>query len=313
AFMARLERSGAKLALNDSVKEIEPGETGFQITTVDRVVVAKRVILTTGGKSYPGSGTTGDGYKLAARFGHTIVAPVPALVPIRVAAEWIKDLKGVTLPDVGVKVVQRPGTEPSENVASLGGKSSGGKQLTLAETRGSLLFAHFGLTGPAALDPSRVVARSKKPTDLDVVFDFFPEIKLDPLDEQLRERSVRDGKKQIASLLPEHLPQRLREQLIVLAGLSVETRAAVLSKGDRRKLATMLKGLATPVLGTLGFEKAEVTAGGVALDEVDSRTMESKLQPGFHLAGEVLDLDGPIGGYNFQAAFSTGWLAGQSV
>jgi len=130
------------------------------------------------------------------------------------------------------------------------------------------------------------------------------------LDEQLRVESAAAGKKQLATVLPAVLPRRLGELLLVRAGLPVERRAAALSRADRGQLVAAIKHLPLGVTGTLGFGKAEVTAGGVALSEVDSRTMESKFVPGLYLAGELLDLDGPIGGYNFQAAWSTGWLAG---
>src|SRR5262249_37459441 len=133
------------------------------------------------------------------------------------------------------------------------------------------------------------------------------------LDDHLRRESIQSGRKQLASLLPEQLPRRMCEMLLVQANMPMERKAAGLSKLERRSLASVVKRLHLPVAGTLGFEKAEVTAGGVCLDEVDSRTLESKRVPGLFIAGEVLDLDGPIGGYNFQAAWSTGWRAGESA
>jgi len=133
------------------------------------------------------------------------------------------------------------------------------------------------------------------------------------LNDLLRTESLTSAKKQLAVVLSAHLPRRLCDTLVVLAGLPLDRKAAALSKADRGKLVQTVKRLRLPITGTLGFGKAEVTTGGVALDEVDSRTMQSKRLPGLFIAGEVLDLDGPIGGYNFQAAFSTGWLAGTSV
>ena len=128
----------------------------------------------------------------------------------------------------------------------------------------------------------------------------------------MRVETAASGKKLLAVVLAAKLPRRLCDQLLVLCGLAADRKAAALAKADRQKLVAAVKRLRLPVTGTLGFEKAEVTAGGVSLDEVDSRTMQSKQQPGLYLAGEVLDLDGPIGGYNFQAAWSTGWLAGRA-
>ncbi len=293
ALLRRLHRSGAMLALEEPLRDLAPGEGGFSVTTSKRTLSARRVVLTVGGQSYPGSGTTGDGYALCANFGHAIVPPRPALVPITVAAPWVAELRGVTIPDVAVHIVE------------------GEKALTFR--RGSLLFAHFGLSGPVVLDVSRVVSGHPTPGALAVELDFLPGRKEVELDEWLRIETAAAGKRQLSAVLTGALPRRLCEALVVRAGLPVERKAAALSKGEREQLVGAVKRLRIAVTGTLGFGRAEVTAGGVALGEVDSRTMESKLVPGLYLAGEVLDLDGPIGGYNFQAAWSTGWLAGRSA
>jgi hypothetical protein len=290
ALLRRLHRSGATLALGEPVTELNATADGFAVVTPLRTVAAKWVILTTGGRSYPGSGTTGDGYRIAAAFGHTIVPPRPALTPITTDAPWVAALRGVTLPDVQLRVQQ-----------------DGQK---LAARRGSLLFAHFGLTGPVALDVSRVVSGHPEPRALHLEIDLLPAVAEAEFDRFLQAEALASGKKQLANVLATHLPHRLAETLLTLTGQPADRKAAGLSRGDRGKLVAAAKRLRVPVTGTLGFEKAEVTAGGVALDEVDSRTMQSKRRPGLYLAGEVLDLDGPIGGYNFQAAWSTGWLAG---
>jgi predicted Rossmann fold flavoprotein len=176
--------------------------------------------------------------------------------------------------------------------------------------RGALLFAHFGLTGPVALDVSRVVSGHPRPRSLHLEIDLLPDVPEAAFDQFLQAEALAAGKKQLANVLAVHLPHRLAETLLTLTGQPADRRATGLSRADRGQLVQAAKHLQVPVTGTLGFEKAEVTAGGVALDEVDSRTMVSKRQAGLYLAGEVLDLDGPIGGYNFQAAWSTGWLAG---
>jgi predicted Rossmann fold flavoprotein len=143
--------------------------------------------------------------------------------------------------------------------------------------------------------------------------DLLPARKDEELSERLRQESASAGKKQLAGVLAADLPRRLAEVLLVHAGLPADRTVAALSRNERSRLVAAVKHLRLPVTGTLGFNKAEVTAGGVALEEVDSRTMQSKLVPGLFIAGEVLDLDGPIGGYNFQAAWSTGWLAGSNA
>jgi predicted Rossmann fold flavoprotein len=293
ALVRRLGRSGARLELAEPLRDWQPADAGFVLTTPRRTLQAGAVILTTGGQSYPGCGTTGDGYALAARLGHTIVPPRPALVPITISVPWVAELSGVTLPDVAVRIVEE--TKP------------------LAARRGSLLFTHFGLSGPVILDVSRVVSGHAAPETLALEIDVLPVVAESAFDEWLRLETAGAGKKQLAVVLSAHLPRRLGEVLLGAAGLPADRKAAALSRPDRARLAGCIKRLRLPVKGTLGFAKAEVTAGGVALAEVDSRSLRSKLVPRLFLAGEVLDLDGPIGGYNFQAAWSTGWLAGQSA
>lgn len=295
ALLRRLHRSGATLATLEPVREIGAvPEGGFRIATDRRSLSAEKILITTGGKSYPGCGTTGDGYSFATRFGHSIVPTRPALVPLTLTAPWVGELRGITLPDVGLKVC-----EPA------------GKPLTAR--RGSMLFAHFGLTGPAPLDVSRAVSGHPEPGRLILEMDLLPAVPEPEFDEFLRVETAASGKKQLAVVLAEKLPRRVCDILLSLAELPVDRKAAALSKPDRQKLVAAAKRLRVPLRGTLGFEKAEVTAGGVSLDEVDSRTMQSKLHPGLYFAGEVLDLDGWIGGYNFQSAWSTGWLAGRNL
>ncbi|MBX9582027.1 MAG: NAD(P)/FAD-dependent oxidoreductase [Gemmataceae bacterium] len=294
ALLRRLRRSGATLATTEPATGVTPlPDGGFRVATPARAVTAERVLVTTGGKSYPGCGTTGDGYGFAAEFGHTIVRTRPALVPLRVGAPWVADLRGITLPDVGLKVTED-------------GKA-------LSARRGAMLFAHFGLTGPAPLDVSRAVSGHPSPTSLTLEADLLPGEPEQRFDAFLQHESLASGKKQLAVVLADKLPRRVCDQLLTLHGHAPDRRAAGLSKPDRLKLVAGVKRLQLPLAGALGFEKAEVTAGGVSLDEVDSRTMQSKRQPGLYLAGEVLDLDGWIGGYNFQSAWSTGWLAGRNL
>lgn len=294
ALLRRLRRCNATLAVGEPATALHAlPDGGFRVVTPLREVTAQNVLVTTGGKSYPGCGTTGDGYALAAQFGHTIVPTRPALVPLTVQPAWVGELRGITLPDVQLKVLDeaRP----------------------LAVRRGSMLFAHFGLTGPAPLDVSRAVSAHPKPASLVLEIDLLPGEPEPAFDAFLRDESVSQGKKQLAVVLADKLPRRVCDQLLLLADLPPDRKAAALSKADRQKLVTLTKRLRVPLRGTLGFEKAEVTAGGVSLDEVDSRTMQSKRRPGLFFAGEVLDLDGWIGGYNFQSAWSTGWLAGRNV
>jgi len=294
ALLRRMHASGAALVREEPVTDLKRTEGGFEITTAKQRLSVPRVILTTGGQSYPGCGTRGDGYEFTRRFGHTIVTPRPALVPIRVEAPWVAELRGVTLDDVGMKVIERP-------------------DRVLTARRGGFLFAHFGLTGPAPLDVSKAITKHPIPRSLELEIDFLPGMSETDFDEFLRTETLASGKKQLAGVLAQKVPRRLADALLALLGQAADRKAAGLSRPDRIALAAAVKRQRLAVGGALGFEKAEVTTGGVSLDEVDSKTMQSKLVPGLYLAGEILDLDGPIGGYNFQAAWSTGWLAGASV
>ncbi|QDS97319.1 BaiN/RdsA family NAD(P)/FAD-dependent oxidoreductase [Adhaeretor mobilis] len=303
ALMERLQRSGCQLNLNEPLTKLSKIESGFELRTSNTTYESQNVIVTTGGKSYPGSGTTGDGYAWLEQLGHTIVPPRPSLTPVTTDVSWVAKLKGVTIPKVGVGVV------PLKDI-QLG--QSTGKQKPLAEACDSFLFTHFGLSGPAILDVSRAITGHDKPRELALRCDFVPYLNGEQLFMQLRQECQQNPRKQIVTLLPGWLPRRLAETLVELLDLT-ERRAAELSNRHLRQLATAMKETHIPISGTRGFKKAEVTAGGVALKEVDSSTMQSKLVAGLYLAGEILDLDGPIGGYNFQAAFSTAWLAGSSV
>ena len=293
-LLQRVRRRGVELALNEGVDALESVAEGWQVRTRQRVLRARQVIVTTGGQSYPGCGTTGDAYQWMRDLGHTIVAPVPALVPVTIRADWAKTLRGITLDPVAVSL-----------------RTAGHPDSSIATTRGSLLFAHFGLSGPAILDVSRWIARHPQPRSLLLSCDFLPNRTEESVSGDFRRWARESGGKQTSNLLSMLLPKRLVDALMDLAQLDRQRRAAELSKAERQILVGLLKGTEIPVTGTVGFKKAEVTAGGVALDEVDSRTMQSKRHRGLYIAGELLDLDGPIGGYNFQAAFSTGWLAGE--
>jgi len=309
ALLRRLERSGAQLVLDEAVKSIERVDESFRIQTASRSLRCEKLIITTGGKSYPGSGTTGDGYCWLAALGHTIRRPRPALVPLTSDESWIHGLSGVTIPDVVLRVIDPRSATLPERKLRRGALPPG----VLIERRGSLLFTHFGLSGPVALDVSRAITAANNARELRLVADFLPSVKAEAVDDALGRTGATEGKRLVASAIAVELPRRLVDALLARANVPAERRAAELSKAERGRLVDQLKRSEIHVTGSRGFGKAEVTAGGVALEEVDSRTMESKLVPNLYIAGEILDLDGFIGGYNFQAAFSTGWLAGESA
>ena len=292
ALKRMLQRSGAELRLESPVQEIERSGDGFVIATPSGEIAAEKIVLTSGGQSYPGCGTTGDGYAWAKQLGHKIVPPRPALVPLLSDAAWVQELSGVTVPDVGVQIIDSdmPKAKPQ------------------ATARGSFLFTHFGLSGPVVMDVSRAVTARPDSGAWQAVCDFLPTVN----EQQLSDR-IAAGKQTALAVIVEWLPKRLVEALFAEADVPLDCRVAELSKKRRNHLLQSLKRMPISIRGSQGFKKAEVTAGGVDLREVDSKTMQSKLCENLYFAGEILDLDGPIGGYNFQAAFSTGWLAGESA
>jgi predicted Rossmann fold flavoprotein len=298
ALVSKLEKSGAVLRCQSPVLAIDrwSSDTGrasrLAVKLPDVTIVTRTVIVSVGGLSYAGCGTTGDGYALAREFGHRIVEPRPALVPVRVGLDWASGLKGLSVPQAVATVY------------------AGGR--LLQARREAVLFTHRGLSGPAILDVSRAVTRCADADGLELRLDFLAGFSHEDLDARLQ-LEARRGRRNVASLLPEELPRRLAECLVIAAGIPADRIGPELSRDERRHLIAAIKELSLPISGTLGFEKAEVTSGGIALDEIDPRTLESRLTPGLFFAGEVLDLDGLIGGYNFQAAWSTGWLAGESA
>lgn len=312
ALVSMATDAGASLTAGATVDEVTPSRTGqgFEVRVDGQTLHSASVLITTGGKSYPGCGTTGDGYAWARAMGHTVTPTVPALVPILSRCQWANELKGVTIEKTGVAIWEKAiaGSDPE-----LPRPKKRKKQRPLVQTTGSFLFTHFGFSGPSVLDVSREVALSENRRNLEMRCDFLPEMKEGQLRELLLEKKKRHAKQLIGNILTDVFPKRLADGLLVAANVPVGRTNAELSNAALDAICQQIKSNQFEINGTLGFEKAEVTAGGVTLSEVDSRSLESKLVPGLYFAGEILDLDGPIGGFNFQSAFSTGWLAGQSI
>lgn len=300
ALLRELRTSGAGMALGRPALAVERlGPEDFRIDTPAGPIGARRVIVTTGGLSYPKLGTTGDGYAIARAFGHRIRPTTPALVALVVDVPWVRALSGVTLPRARVAVVS-------------------GKRVLAERTRG-FLFTHFGVSGPAPMDVSAEVARFEADSALEgpkaprLRLDFAPDVTEAALDDALRAAASREGSRPVPAVLPESLPERLRHALLDVAQVPIDRRAAELSREERRRLVAAVKATDLPVAGTRGYAHAEVTAGGVDLREIDPVTLESRFVHGLFFAGEVLDAHGPIGGFNFQAAFATGAAAGRIV
>ena len=314
ALVEMAEDAGAEIRNLSPVDSVNRTGDAFQISVSGEQIDCANVLITTGGKSYPGCGTTGDGYAWAESFGHSIERTVPALVPILSRCQWANDLKGITIEHTGVEVWPAAANEIADsNAAAKSGKKKPKKPKPLSAAKGSFLFTHFGFSGPTALDVSREIALAENARELELQCDFLPDYKSTKLLNHLAQRRSQHGKQSVGNLLNDLFPNRLAEGLLIASGVPLDSPNAELSNEGVERIVRQIKQNRFEINGTLGFEKAEVTAGGVSLDEVDSSSMQSKLVDGLYFAGEVLDLDGPIGGFNFQSAFSTGWLAGQSV
>jgi predicted Rossmann fold flavoprotein len=303
ALVKRLSNFGATLCSGVAVNSVEHDKAQglFQIHIDGRVFNSSRVLITTGGLSYAGCGTTGDGYAWLRKMGHTITPLRPALTPIVSSANWVHELSGITIPDCEV-------------TAMPDGKKPKGKEAHLAQSRGGFLWTHFGCSGPTAMNVSKQFSAQENFTNACLAIDLQPDAALPDLQAWLEKASHgTSAQRQISTVLSERLPKRLVGGLLDNAAVPNDTRMAELSNRHKLAILDRMKGWRIPVAGTRGYPKAEVTSGGVDLLEVDSQTMQSRLIPGLFLAGEILDLDGPIGGYNFQAAWSTGHTAGENI
>lgn len=297
ALQTRVTDSGVRIRLRCAVAGIEQTSSGWIVHTETESTQCDRVIITAGGKSWPGCGTTGDAYAWLHQLGHTIVRTRPALVPLVGGYAWSHALSGLTLDDCIASVYSRSDWE-NKPLA---------KRKPLISRRSSWLFTHLGFSGPAAMDVSGTITQAKQFDDVIMAVDLVPNVSASQLESMLTDRSG-GGRKTAGSVITQLLPSRLADSIV--AAHDADSSIAELSRVKLQSLVVGLKQAVFPVQGTRGFAKAEVTAGGVLLSEVNPRTMESRIADGLLIAGEVLDVDGWIGGYNFQAAFSTGRAAG---
>jgi len=256
----------------------------------DRNINAKSFILCTGGKTYPVTGSTGDGYNWASALGHKIVKPVPSLVPIETKEVWPKNLQGLSLKNVNLNLWQNNKKQDSRF--------------------GEMLFTHFGLSGPIVLDISKKIGELLPKGEVIMEIDLKPALNIDQLDKRLQRDFSANGNKDFKNYLPDLVPQKMIEIVIKFSGIDAHKKLNAITKEERKSIAVTLKSLRTGVRGLMGFDQAIVTSGGVDLSEIDSRTMKSKIIDNLFFAGEVIDLDGPTGGYNLQICWSTGFMAG---
>lgn len=290
ALLSSCAQAGVELRTDAPVVQLGHDGAVFTVTTPGEHHTAPSVVLATGGLSYSKTGATGDGYGFCRAFGHTITATFPALAPLSVSVPWVRSLQGIVVTGADLAVLDPAGRE------------------RLRRCR-PILFTHKGLSGPAPMDLAGDVEELQGAAQLR--FDFAPGVAREELERQWLAQAALHGSRRAESLLPTALPERLRAALVAEA--AAEGSLAGLSREARRRLLVAVKDLRVPVAHSLGFDHAEVTRGGVDLAEIDPRTMQSRRLPGLFVCGELLDVDGPIGGFNFQAAFATGRLAGLSA
>lgn len=304
------EKGNAQNILNVLVKYLAEGKvnillnsevTGFkqekgkisQALLRDRQISTDKYIICAGGKSYPQTGSTGDGYRWAEQLGHIIIKPVPALNPVKTSEKWVKELQGLSLKNVSLKLFQ-----------------NGKKQ---DERFGEMLFTHFGVSGPMVMDMSKNIGALLKKGPVKLILDLKPALDFKKLDKRTQRDFQEFKGRMFKNSLKGLLPLSMIPLIIKLSGIEPEKKVDYISREERNKLVHLLKELELTPTGLLGFKWSVVTSGGVALKEVNPNTMGSKKIENLYFAGEILDLDGPSGGYNLQECWSTGYLAGESA
>ncbi len=286
---------GGRLQTDKKVLEIVCKDGAVEgIKTIDGFYAADAVVLAAGGASYPGTGSDGSGAKLAKKAGHSIVPLKPSLVPLESDYPYVEDLQGLSLRNVEATLL------------------GDGKKLGVEF--GEMLFTHFGVSGPIVLSLSNLAAKAlSEGKDVELVIDLKPALSEAKLDARIQRDFVEYSRKQLVNGMKDLLPQRLIPVVCDMAFLDEEKFINQISRDERHRLMKTLKGFSVPITGTRPIAEAIVTAGGVSVKEINPKTMESKLVKGLYFAGEVMDVDGYTGGFNLQAAFSSGYAAGRAA
>ncbi|WP_347275525.1 NAD(P)/FAD-dependent oxidoreductase [Candidatus Kuenenia sp.] len=263
------------------------------VETEGGFIAGRNVLIATGGRSYPSTGSTGDGYALASSLGHTICKTYPAIIAFETEDAWVKQAQGTPIKNAQITACQQ------------------GRKI--AQHFGEALFTHYGISGPAILSISKRIMKNYGNGAVRISIDFKPNMSPAELTAQLVKKINANGGKAIKTSLTYFVPEKLSPLLLNICGIDEKKKASQITAKERKKILDQLKGLSLTLSSHRPIEEAIITGGGIDLNEIESRTMESKLIKGLYLAGEALDVDGPTGGFNLQAAFSTGYLAGNSV
>lgn len=293
ALIKKLLESNVEIIYNSEVTDIDfKNRVINKLILNDREITAKKYIISTGGKSYPQTGSDGSMYKLIEKLGHTIVSPKPALTPIKLKESFVKDLQGVSLKNSKVSVL-----------------CDGKKLISQA---GEIIFTHFGVSGPVALNISSFLGdlSSKNCKEIKLSLDFVPQINQDIVVANIKKLIGNSNKKIIKNVLQFFVPEKLGDVLLTVIKIDKNKIANNLSKKEIELIANCLKNFVVTYEGLMDFEVAKVTSGGVSIEQIDHKTMRSKLINNLYFAGEVIDVDGKTGGFNLQMCWSTGYLAG---
>lgn len=290
-----IKKNKVKLHLESPVESIliEDGKAAGIRLQNGKEEAADGVIVCTGGLSYPGTGSTGDGYRFAKAAGHHVTKLYPSLVPLKTAEDWCHELMGLSLKNIEITIKNQKGKKVYSDF-------------------GEMLFTHFGVSGPVILSASRHIILTIE-EGYTLYIDLKPAMDEKKLDARLLRDFEKYANKDFANALDDLLPQKLIPVIIRLAEIDPRKKVNSITKEERKRLAGLLKALPLTITGVTGYHEAVVTCGGIETDEIDPSTMESKLVKNLHFAGEVLDVDAYTGGFNLQIAFSTGYTAGECI
>ena len=318
-FKKYLAAGNVRVKLNTKVTSIATEDKEiYSVKTQNGNFRCRAVIIAAGGASWPATGSTGDGCKISVMLGHSIVKLKPALVPLIVHEQKLaQSMQGVSLRNVRATAFQGEASRIDATLTPQIDYGRGEKKVPrppLIESRfGEMLFTHFGLGGPIILLMSLAVTEALGNGPVAILIDLKPALTKEQLHKRLQRDLDQSGKRKIAGIIKEYLPAKMIEPFIELTGINKEKMAHQIAAPEREKIVELLKALRFSIKSPLPLGKAIVTAGGVALDEIDPRTMASKKVEGLYFCGEVMDIDADTGGYNLQAAFSTGYVAGESA
>ena len=307
ALLNKLIKLGAKIYKNSEAKEIIVKDKKviglkYKSENVIKEIKCDKLILATGGKSYPLTGSTGDGYKLAEKVGHTVTKIRPSLVPLEVDKSYInicKELQGLSLKNVKIYLIDI------------------NKGKNIYEDFGEMLFTHFGVSGPTILSSSAHLLRYKdiydllKENKIELRIDLKPALTEEKLNERILRDFSEEKNKEFKNSLNNLLPKKMIELIVRISEINPEKKVNEITKEERKKLVHILKNLNFTISGFRNIEEAIITAGGIDIREINPKTMESKIVKGLFFAGEIIDVDAYTGGFNLQIAYSTGYTAGK--